>query len=277
MRYQRIYIEITNACNLNCAFCLETKRNSRFMSPFEFEHILKEISNYTDHIYLHVKGEPTLHPHLKEIMDLADTYNKKIHLVTNGTLLDALDFDLISHPALAQLSISLQSMLIQSKADHEKYKNRIENMIMRSEDKPFSLFLRLWNENNDEQLQWLKTIMGIDFSYTPQKNRIQIRKNLTLDFDKSFTWPSLDHTFVSDQGHCYGGLKMMAILADGSLTPCCLDTDGNMVLGNLFETPFSQLIQSTRYTTFLSNMHQNRLNEDLCRHCSYHLKHKNRL
>ncbi len=277
MRYQRIYVEITNTCNLNCSFCLETKRVSRFMSPFEFEHILKEIYDYTDHIYLHVKGEPTLHPQLKEIMDLAYTYNKKIHLVTNGTLFDVIDFDLISHPALAQLSISLHSILAQSITNREKYKNQIENVIMRSKDKPFSLFLRLWNEKNKEILHWLNTLLGIDFLYSPLKNRFQVYKNLTLDFDKAFTWPSLDHALITQQGHCYGGLKMMAILADGKLTPCCLDTEGDISLGNVFDQSFKALIQGKRYTSFTQNMHQNQLNEDLCQRCSYHLKHKNRL
>ena len=32
----RVYVEITNVCNLSCAFCPGTKRERRFLSPEEF-------------------------------------------------------------------------------------------------------------------------------------------------------------------------------------------------------------------------------------------------
>mgnify|MGYP001809998079 FL=1 len=274
MTYQRIYIEITNVCNLNCPFCLATVRPARFMSASEFEHVLSEINDQSEHIYLHIKGEPTLHPQFNEIMDLAYQYRKKVHLVTNGTRLNQLNFELIDHPALSSLSVSLHS--IQTFSDEEKtiYLKMLENLIMRSENKPFSLYLRVWNQNNTELLNQLRMILKTDFEYSPSKHRVQIRKNLALDFDKEFLWPNLKHPFVSDQGHCYGGLKMMGILADGTLTPCCLDNDGDMALGNLFETPFKTLINQDRYKTFIDQMASNRLSEDLCQHCTYHLKHK---
>ncbi len=274
MTYQRIYIEITNVCNLNCPFCLVTSRKPRFMNHQEFEHVLSEIKDHSNHIYLHIKGEPTLHPQFKEIMDIAHQHHKKIHLVTNGTFLDQLDFDLSAHPALSSLAVSLHSIQNFSDEDKTIYLKMLENLIMRSENKPFSLYLRVWNERNTELLNWLKSILNIDFEYAPSKHRILIRKNLALDFDKEFVWPSLKHPFVSSAGHCYGGLKMMGILADGTLTPCCLDNDGDMALGNLFETPFETLIAQDRYQNFITSMAENKLNEDLCQHCSYHLKHK---
>jgi len=42
------------------------------MTPLEFEEILKKTDSYTDYIYLHVKGEPLLHPNLKEILELSE-------------------------------------------------------------------------------------------------------------------------------------------------------------------------------------------------------------
>lgn len=244
------------------------------MSVEDFKHILQEIGNETDHLYFHVKGEPTLHPQLKTFMDLAYDARKKVHLVSNGTRLDVLDFDLTEHPALAQLSISLHGILTLPADQRQKALENVKDLIMRSEDKPFSLFLRVWNEKNEELLTWLQKTLNQDILYSPHKHRIRLRSNLYLDFDREFTWPSLDHSLVSTQGHCYGGLKMMAVLADGTLTPCCLDQDGVMGLGNLFETSFKELVNQTRYQTFVSDMARNRFSEDLCQHCTYHLKHK---
>lgn len=244
------------------------------MSVRDFERVLKEIHHHTEHIYLHLKGEPTLHPQLKEIMDLAAQYKKKVHLVTNGTLLDQLNFDLSAHPALAQISISLHSIQTLDQATQEKYLRTLEYWIMRSENSSISLFLRVWNQNNEQLLEWLRAVLGTDFDYQPNKHRIHLRKNLALDFDKEFIWPSLKHPFVSDTGHCYGGTKMMGILADGTVTPCCLDNEGDMALGNILTTPFERILTSERYQNFVTQLSHNRFSENLCQHCTYHLKHK---
>jgi len=60
-KFKKIYIEITNKCNLNCSFCLKDNRVSHEMSLEEFELVLKKIDQFTDYIYLHVKGEPLSH------------------------------------------------------------------------------------------------------------------------------------------------------------------------------------------------------------------------
>jgi ABC-type polar amino acid transport system ATPase subunit len=43
MKFKRIYIEITNHCNLTCDFCAVSKRDKRFMSIAEFEMICDQI------------------------------------------------------------------------------------------------------------------------------------------------------------------------------------------------------------------------------------------
>ena len=67
-RFKRIYIEITSSCNLTCSFCQETKRDKRFMSIDEFSHVIEQVKPLTEFIYLHVKGEPLLHPQLGDIL-----------------------------------------------------------------------------------------------------------------------------------------------------------------------------------------------------------------
>ncbi|MCQ2755197.1 MAG: radical SAM protein, partial [bacterium] len=67
-RFKKIYVEITNSCNLNCSFCPETKRTKEFIEIEDFRHIIDEIKEYTNLIALHVKGEPLLHPKLGEIL-----------------------------------------------------------------------------------------------------------------------------------------------------------------------------------------------------------------
>ena len=58
MRFKRIYIEITNQCNLKCSFCIQNQRKSKYLSINDFSYILDELRPFTDYIYLHVLGEP---------------------------------------------------------------------------------------------------------------------------------------------------------------------------------------------------------------------------
>ena len=87
-RFKKIYVEITNSCNLKCSFCPEGKRAKEFITLENFKHIINEIKSYTNLIALHVKGEPLLHPNLKEILDVCKENNILVNITTNATLLE---------------------------------------------------------------------------------------------------------------------------------------------------------------------------------------------
>ena len=80
-KFKKIYIEITNKCNLSCEFCPKDNLKKKDIKLEEFEEILKKINNYTEYIYLHVKGEPLIHPQFSEIIDLCLKYNKKVNKI----------------------------------------------------------------------------------------------------------------------------------------------------------------------------------------------------
>ena len=86
-KFKKIYIEITNKCNLACSFCSIDHREKKEMSVNEFSEVIAKVKDYTDSIYLHVKGEPLLHSHLDEILDVCDKNNINVRITTNGTLL----------------------------------------------------------------------------------------------------------------------------------------------------------------------------------------------
>ena len=46
--FRKVYIEITNVCNLKCKFCPETSRTKRFMSVEDFRYIISKIHKYTE-------------------------------------------------------------------------------------------------------------------------------------------------------------------------------------------------------------------------------------
>lgn len=122
-KYKKVYIEITNCCNLNCSFCSHIKKEKRFMAEDEFEHILKEISKVTKTIYLHVKGEPLLHPKIMEFLKLAEKYNLKVNLTTNGTLFPKLVDKIKECKALHKINFSLHCEQNNPNYEEEIFKN----------------------------------------------------------------------------------------------------------------------------------------------------------
>ena len=60
--FAKIYLEITNVCNLACSFCAGTTRKKHFMTREEFEFLVARLRPYTDFLYFHLMGEPTAHP-----------------------------------------------------------------------------------------------------------------------------------------------------------------------------------------------------------------------
>lgn len=68
------------------------------MSIDEFRHVINEVYPYTGFIYLHVKGEPLLHPSLEDMLKICRDANINVNITTNGTLLKKRLDTLIKYP-----------------------------------------------------------------------------------------------------------------------------------------------------------------------------------
>ena len=69
--FKKVYVEITNNCNLDCSFCIKNKRDKKFISLDEFKILLNKLDGYTKYLYFHVMGEPLLHPDINKLIELA--------------------------------------------------------------------------------------------------------------------------------------------------------------------------------------------------------------
>ena len=101
----RIYLEITNICNRSCAFCPGTKRPARMLTPEEFALLAGRLRPHTDYLYLHVMGEPLLHPQLGELLDIASRLGFRVIVTTNGTLLKKQQDTLLNAACLHKVHI----------------------------------------------------------------------------------------------------------------------------------------------------------------------------
>lgn len=254
-RFKRIYIEITSACNLNCSFCQETLRDPVFMNTRQFEHVLKEVRPYTNYIYLHVKGEPLLHPQLEEILKMCRDADMTVNLTTNGTLIHRQLDTLIKYP-VHQMNISMHSADDNDCINMETYIRELfdccEQLTAQTETE---VSLRLWNTKKEP------TLFG-------QKN-CRIKQHLYVNVQSPFEWPALDNAYFNDRGFCQGLRQHIAVLSNGTVVPCCLDGNAVMTLGNLFTTPLSEILAGERSRAFIDGFNAKRAVEPLCMHCSF--------
>lgn len=269
---RRIYIEITNLCNLHCSFCAVHHRSPRSMSLQEFEHILQEASHITKYIYLHVQGEPLMHPQFEEIMDLCDACNMQVQIVTNGTLLEK-HMQMYEHPSLRKISFSLQSLPF-STNDIHAYTDNILAFCEASSarGRPYAE-LRFWrsDENENERVRYFlqEAEKRYSFQYAKRKNSFSPMKNVYITFANEFEWPDENMGTPKETGTCLGGLQQIAVLSGGTVVPCCLDYDGKIPLGNVFQQPLSEILESQRYLDLTEGFRRHRLKEELCRTCTF--------
>jgi len=279
--FKRIYIEITNQCNLKCSFCPSTKREANYLSPSAYEEILSALKGHGNYIYLHVKGEPLYHPKIKEILAISYHHNLAIMLTTNGTLLKENLSTILSSLSIRQISLSLQSF--EQWTDKKAALDYIEEVLlcvkMILEKTNIIIELRLWNYDeitkgkdgaNSLFLRKIRDILDANIPVGEQKGKgSKLAEKLYLSKGTVFTWPSQEASFISQVGTCYGLRQQVAILVNGDVVPCCLDGEGEIILGNIFETSLQSMLQEPLAKSMVKGFEENHLVEALCQRCGY--------
>ena len=277
MRFSRCYLEITNRCNLSCSFCPKTKRPARTINPAEFRHLAEKLRPYTDYLYLHVLGEPLLHPQLGEILDICRELLFRVVITTNGTLLPAQETVLLSSPALYKINVSLHSFEANAPGDFRAYLSGCFSFAKKAGEAGKLVDLRLWNldgettrgqnAQNDVILETLASFFPRPWVQNTWGFRLCDR--VFVHYAEKFDWPDLALEERSDCGTCRALKDQIAVLCDGTVVPCCLDHEGDIALGNLFSQNLPEILDDTPAKSLLSGFSARKLSHPLCRRCGY--------
>lgn len=273
--FKKIYIEITNCCNLSCSFCSKTSKPKRTMTIEEFKNIISKIKSYTDYIYLHVKGEPLLHKDLKEFLKIAEENDLKVNLTTNGTLFSQRVDDLKNSKALKKVNFSLHS--------ENNYPNYFENIFQSVDKLPkdITVIYRLWTLSNstlDKKSTEIVEKLKDYYNLSPQivdklykEQNVKISSNIYVDKDNEFIWPTV--TEEKSNGYCHALKTHLGILVDGTVVPCCLDASGIINLGSIYTDTLENIMTTERYRKLKKSFQDHKPSEALCASCTY--KNKN--
>lgn len=262
--YKKIYVEITNACNLSCDFCIKNQRELKFMSEKEFKIILEKLKNHTKYLYFHVLGEPLMHPKINEFINLA-SLSYKVNITTNGYLIEKIK----NNKNIRQLNISLHSYNSKYNINLDDYLNHIFEVVDTLENTFISY--RLWgnSSNVDKILNKLNEKYNTSLSKNSLKKNNKLKDNIYLNKEEEFIWPSMNNNYYNENGKCYGLIDHIGVLVDGTIIPCCLDTLGIINLGNIFKDDLSSLKDNKLCNEMIRGFKNNKKVHELCKKCKF--------
>ena len=269
--YSKVYVEISNICNMNCSFCHGHSRAPRKMSMEEFSFILDQLTDHTKYLYYHLMGEPLIHPQLPDFIKMAGERGYKSIITTNGTLLHARCDELLS-AGIHKVNISMHSFEEDDPEGYAKYIRNLAGFAKKAASAGVIVVFRLWNQGfdhgkNELALELLKQNISGDWA---KNNRgLRIRSKMFIELDERFEWPDSEADVKGTRFYCYGLKDQFGILADGTVVPCCLDSEGIINLGNIFRDDIHDILHSKRAVDMVEGFRCGRATEDLCKRCGY--------
>ena len=279
-KFKQIYVEITNICNLNCSFCPKNNRPKRFMTVDEFDIITDEISPITNTICLHLMGEPLLHPNIKEIFEICNEKNLNVYLTTNGTLLKQ-NLDLLKSGCAKRISVSLHSF--EANTNSNSLDEYLEDVLLSckeiSDNSQTCIEFRLWNEDSNKKakntlnkniVNKINKIFNTNLADQNLQCHISITDKIYISFADIFEWPiNTENQEKNSVKFCYGLRSHFGILCDGTVVACCLDSEGKLALGNIFQNKISDILNTPRAQNIYKGFTDRNTTEEFCKTCTY--------
>jgi len=265
-----VTIEPNNLCNLNCIMCpyKKSKRKKESLSMDLFKKIVDESKEIgAKDIHLTQYNEPLTDKKLFERLDYIRNAGLTSSFYSNATLLDDDNIEkmLESPPDLIRFSVdgvekeTFES--IRRGANFESVISRIEKLYRRRNQRGQKLpvievFFTLLEENKKESKRFLEYWKNrCDFcSIYPADSR-DSKNFVGIDYKKFKPYP------------CFNP-KRIIILSSGKVALCCVDIDGEVVLGDIKKQSLKEILSSEKYKKiYLSQMNRT-CKISMCKNCS---------
>ena len=265
-----VTIEPNNLCNLNCIMCpyKRMKRKKEIMPMELFKRIVDESKKIgVKEIHLTQYNEPLTDKNLFERLDYIRKSGLTSSFYSNGTLLDDNNIDkmLKSPPDLVRFSVdgvkknTFES--IRKGANFEKVLSNIEKLYRKrnKENKKLpriEVFFTLLKENEKESKKFLEYWKDkCDFASIYPADSRDSGKFVNVNYKKLKSFP------------CFNP-KRIIILSNGKVVLCCVDIDGDVVLGDLKKQSLKEILNSEKYKKIHSSQMNRSCQIPMCKGCS---------
>ncbi len=225
-----VNIEVTNTCNLRCSFCPVNngmQRPKAFMAFELFRKIIDE-NPHLDFILPFQWGEPLLHPDIFRMIEYANRHDVRTMITTNGTMFTDEKIERILASGLTRITFSIDG-------DAESHE-RVRGFPLAELERGL-LALRARRDETGSALR-IDASMVIDAEteshfdhYVEQWSGIVDRLQAIPRFEAQ-----------PRRAPCREPWRgSVVVLANGDVTVCCADYEGEAVFGNVQETPLREL------------------------------------
>ncbi len=220
-RLTTLNVEITNRCNLRCSYCPVNRDMARPKADLDFarfQELLVRSPTVTTLLPFQW-GEPLLHPRIVEMIEFATKRGVRTFLTTNGTLLDDAMCRGLLRSSLSRLTISVDGDDVTHEATRGVALAPIRERVLalkRMRDETGSK-LRIDVSMVLEE-RTTKCLDGFHAAWDGVVDRVQaIPRMIAAPRTTACREP-------------WRGL--LVVLADGRVTTCCYDSEGQLALGD---------------------------------------------
>ena len=250
------------------------------MTIEEFDAVTDEIAPLTNTICLHLMGEPLLHPNIKEIFEICNKKNLSVYLTTNGTLLKQ-NLDLLKSGCVKRISVSLHSF--EANSNISSLDEYLDSVLLSckeiADNSKTYIEFRLWNEASGENakntlnkyiIEKINSIFNTNILAEHLKHNVSITGEIYISFADVFDWPiNTESKEKNSAKFCYALRSHFGILCDGTVVACCLDSEGKLALGNIFESKICDILNTPRAQNIYKGFADRNISEEFCKSCTY--------
>jgi len=215
-----------------------------------------------------------LHPLLPKFIEKARAQGFLPAITTNGSLLSQKGEALLSSLPY-KVSISLHAPEANPAFSANGYLEGCISFAKEAASGGCIIALRLWNlgsgADNSEILEYLHSSFPGEWKDIRGGQSQRLSERIFLEWGERFDWPDPNAPECDTEADlfCYGLRDQIGVLCDGRVVPCCLDADGNLELGNLFESELDEILSSPRAKAIYDGFTRRRGVESICRRCGY--------
>ena len=251
--HPEVRYEVTDHCNASCIMCPrdlhEHGREHGIMDQAKYEQSIDEVVALgARKVVLTGFGEPMLDRHLEDKVAYANSKGLSTYFITNGSALTPKRSRRLMEAGLSEMRVSFYGMrpetynaVMQGLDFHRTMKGILEFLRLRDEmgahTKVQISYLELPENKSDTQ--------AFKEFWEPKVNAIEIWKPHNFGDGRDYRLRDQDVSHKTTCGRPENG--PLQIQWNGEVIPCCYDYNNAIVLGNAFQTPVLDVLNSEKY------------------------------
>lgn len=240
-------IDPSNACNLNCNFCMYSEFRSKdksLMDMISYEVLVNELSSLgVKSITFTGGGEPLIHPKINEMAMIAYSLHFDLGLITNGILLDRIKDPSIYSFIRISLDASNEKMYkkVKGKDFFNKVVDNVHDLVLKNKT-DVGLSYVVCEENVHGINEAIRLANELDVDYIQFKPAWMNGKKFPLPEMNGNKIITTDRYKAEDNLPCKIAGLVGIITASGEVYFCCQKRgEKDFCLGNIKDELFSDI------------------------------------